>query len=187
MFLWVIHTMDLLKSQFCLIEVRGNWRILFGVIYLLAYSCHYQRHQFLDGWGRFQGVRKISLPGDESYNPWPSWWPWVGVLSRASCLTASTLFGIVERGDELWCWRHSKESKGQGEKRSECSTADPRQDLAGPPGPASEPRPLHQQQGAERAFLLVESRGWAEQAVQRVIRKHQRRQPHDGNKTAVRK
>lgn len=81
------------------------------------------------------------------------------LVQGPTCFTASTLFAMMERGDELSCGRHSKESKGQGEKRREDSTTDPRQAWAGPPGPASSPRPLHQQQGAERAFLLVESRG----------------------------
>lgn len=135
----------------------------FSLSYVLNF-CHYQGHQFLGGRGQVSRSRQDCPLEHASHSPCPRWWPRVGVMGRASCPATSTLSGIVQRGDELWCCRHSKESKGQGEKRNECNTTDPRQGLAGASGPASDPWPLHQQRGGRQGwpFSWKQRVSWAD-------------------------
>lgn len=186
-FLWLVNAMGVLTPQLAWLK-RGC--VLF-VVYLLTYFCHCQRYTFLDRRGRFQTVGKSFLLREWSHirppNPSFPWWPWWKFWAQPLVSLPQHYFGIVGKGASFDVEDTQRKAKDKG--RSTVSVAPLTLDnawlvlLAQPH--------THgfsiSSEGAGRAFLLVESRGWAEQAVQRVIRKHQRRQPHDGNKTAVRK
>lgn len=86
MFLWLVHTMDRLKTQFAWLKLMVGKGGGVGECFLshlfTSISLPLSKTS-TSGRGRFQGGGKISLPGDKSSSPWPRQWPWLGVWSRA--------------------------------------------------------------------------------------------------------